>query len=781
MPQLLLELFSEEIPARMQARAEADLTRLLMDKLTGAGFLPEGIKAFSTPRRLAAVVEGLPVRQPDVKEERKGPRVGSPEKAIEGFLRGAGLKSIDQARVVEDAKGAFYVADIEKTGADTAAVIARIVPEIIRAFPWPKSMRSGVSDLYWVRPLQRILCAFDGEAVPIDIDGVPCGRATEGHRFMAPGCFEVRRFEDYRDALLKHRVVLDREDRKAIIAREAKTLCEARNLELVDDAGLLEEVAGLAEWPVVVMGDMDPGFLDLPGEVIRLTMRTHQRYFAVRDPKTQKLAPHFITVANVEASDGGAEIARGNAKVLSARLNDARFFWEIDKAKGLEDLERLAKLDRIVFHQKLGSVGDKAKRIEALAVELAPIVGADVVLVRRAARLCKADLVTETVGEFPELQGQIGRQLYEAAMNVPPASAGKPSQEKTVPAKAGGTGDASIAIAIEDHYRPLGPNDRVPTDPVAVCVALADKLDSLVGFWAIGEKPTGSGDAYGLRRSALGAIRIVQSSLISVKWKQGIAKAHGTYLSAFEAVGALCFRSTTGSFRTYPMSLQTKEPAEDDAYWWISKARLLDRSFDAAFDQATDIFDEESFGRFSPIEEVFPDLLAFLADRLKVQLREQGKRHDLVDAVFALGDDDLVRIVARVEALEAFLKTDDGKNLLAGYKRAANILAAEDKKGALKDIDLAAPVDAKLLKEPAEKALAAALGRAQPAAKAAVEKEDFAAAMTALAALRGPVDAFMTDVLVNAPEPDLRANRLILLNRIRESLSQVADFSKIEG
>lgn len=713
MPQLLLEFFSEEIPARMQARAEADLERLMMDKLTAAGFLPEGVKAFSTPRRLTLVVEGLPARQPDVREERKGPRVGAPEKALEGFLRGAGLKSIDEASVQKDPKGDFYVAKIEKKGRETAAVIAEIIPEIVRAFPWPKSMRSGSSDLYWVRPLQSILCAFDGETVEIALDGVPSGRSTEGHRFHAPGRFEVRRFDDYRDELMKRFVILEREERRAIIAREAKTLCEARNLELVDDQGLLEEVAGLSEWPVVVMGDMDPAFLDLPGEVIRLTMRTHQRYFAVRDPKSKKLAPHFITVANIEASDGGKEIARGNAKVLSARLNDARFFWDLDKAKGLEDAERIAKLDKIVFHQKLGSVGDKVRRIEALAVELAPIVGVDVDLVRRAAQLCKRDLVTETVGEFPELQGQIGRQLAEIA------------KEK-----------ASVAVAIEDHYRPLGPNDRVPTDPVAVCVALADKLDSLAGFWAIDEKPTGSSDAYGLRRAGLGVLRTILVNAIKI----GLGRS-----------GYPDHRTTTVTSPSSPL-----------------------RSAIYAHQQS-------QAGLIGSLDGINNEILAFLADRLKVQLRDQGKRHDLVDAVFALGDDDLVRIVARVEALDAFLKTEDGKNLLAGYKRAANILAAEDKKGALKDIDFAAPVDAKLLAEPAEKTLNAALAKATPAAKAAVEKEDFAAAMTALAGLRAPVDAFMTDVLVNADDKALRANRLNLLNQIRDSLAAVADFSKIEG
>lgn len=714
MPQLLLEFFSEEIPARMQARAEADLERLLTEKLTGAGFLPEGVKAFSTARRLAAVVEGLPAKQPDVREERKGPRVGAPEKALEGFLRGAGLKLIDEATIQKDPKGDFYVAKIEKKGRETAAVISEIVPEIVKAFPWPKSMRSGTSDLYWVRPLQSIVCAFDGETVDLAIDGVRCGRQTEGHRFHAPGRFDVRRFDDYRDGLKKRFVVLDREERKAIIAREAKTLCEARNLELVEDPGLLEETAGLAEWPVVVMGDMDPAFLDLPGEVIRLTMRTHQRYFAVRDPKSKKLAPHFITVANIEASDGGKEIARGNAKVLSARLNDARFFWDLDKARGLEDAERVAKLDKIVFHQKLGSIGDKVRRIEALAVELAPIVGADVDLVRRAAQLCKRDLVTETVGEFPELQGQIGRQLFEHAAGAPASSRQTGASKGRL--EAGAPGDASVAIAIEDHYRPLGPNDRVPIDPVAVCVALADKLDSLGAFWAIEETPTGSSDAFGLRRCALGFIRTVLNGNVRLPIKVWAAKAIAPF--------------------------------------------------------------QRDEGEVLRVAHFLRD---FYFDRLKVQLRDSGKRHDLVDAVLSLGDDDLVRIVARVEALDAFLKTDDGKNLLAGYKRAANILAAEDKKGALKGIDFATPIDAKLLAEAAERALHAALAKAAPAAKAAVEKEDFAAAMTALAGLRAPVDAFMTDVLVNADDKAVRANRLKLLNQIRDSLAAVADFSKIEG
>ena len=683
MAELLLEFFSEEIPARMQARAEADLERLLMDKLTGAGLLPESVKAFAGPRRLAIVAEGLPARSPDVREERKGPRVGAPDAAIQGFLKSAGLTAIDQARIVEDKKGASYVALIEKPGRATPDIIAEVVPEIARAFPWPKSMRSRDRDLYWVRPLQRILCAFDGEAVPVALDDLPCGLTTSGHRFHAPAPFDARRFEDYEQKLRKAFVLVRRDERKAMIAQAAQTLCAAQDLELVEDPGLLEEVAGLVEWPVALMGQMDPAFLDLPGEVIRLTMRTHQKYFAVRDPRTGRLAPRFVTVANIEAKDGGAVIAAGNARVLSARLNDARFFWEGDNRIPLDDPARVAKLKQIVFHQKLGTVWDKVERVKALAVELCAATGADPKRVARAAELAKMDLVTETVGEFPELQGQIGRQIYLAQLA---------SSQKSP--RAVRDDEASIAAAIEDHYRPVGPNDRVPTDPVAVTLALADKLDTLTGFWAIDEKPTGSSDPFALRRAALGIVRIVLHNGVRL-----------------------------------------------------------------------------------PIKD--RDLLPFLADRLKVQLREQGKRHDLVDAVFALGDDDLVRIAAKVEALQAFLATEDGANLLAGYRRAANILAAEDKKGRGVEADWA--FDAKSLVEPAEKALAKALDAAAKAARKASEGEDFAAAMTALAGLRGPVDSFFESVLVNAEDAMLRRNRMLLLSQIRDALHAVADFSRIEG
>ncbi len=719
MPQLLLEFFSEEIPARMQKRAEEDLARALGERLKGAGLDAKAIKTFSSPRRIGAVIDDLPGKAADVNEEKKGPRVGSPDQAIQGFLKSAGLASIDQAQIVEDKKGAFYVARIERAGRETSAIVQEIVPEIVRGFPWPKSMRSQSSDLQWVRPLHNICCIFDGKAVKVAIDGVGSEGVTWGHRFHAPEAMPVSSASDHASKLRGAKVLIERDERKQIILEQAKKLCAAKGLELVEDIGLLEEVAGLVEWPVTLLGDMDPAFLDLPGEVIRLSMRTHQKYFAVRDPKTGKLAPHFITVANVEAKDGGKAIAAGNARVLSARLNDARFFWDTDKKTPLYTDERKAKLEKIVFHQKLGSVWDKVERVKALAAELCAVTGADVEQVKRAAELCKMDLVTETVGEFPELQGQVGRQLY--------------APEKGA--------NASIAAAIEDHYRPLGPNDRVPEDKVAVTLALADKLDTLAGFWVIEEKPTGSSDAFGLRRAALGVVRIVLD--------RGARLRSAGYFAAM-----------------LPHAVRRSAVGENS---WPALKEALARS-----DVPGDVL-------HGVAEALVADLLAFLADRLKVQLRDQGKRHDLVDAVFALGDDDLVRIVARVEALDAFLKSQDGANLLAGYKRAANILAAEEKKQKWSAEDAKGYVDASKLVEPAEKALHAALDSAIPTARSAVEREDFAAAMKALSGLRAPVDAFFEGVLVNAEDASLRRNRLLLLSRLREALSAVADFSKIEG
>jgi glycyl-tRNA synthetase beta chain len=681
MPELLLELFSEEIPARMQRQAARDLERMMRERLAAEGLLPEALTAFAGPRRLTLVAEGLPIAQEHRREERKGPRVGAPDAAIQGFLRSAGVA---QGDLVE--RDGVWFATIDKPGRPTAEIIAEAVDAIVRAFPWPKSMTSGTSKLKWVRPLQSILCVFGGEVVPFAIDGIASGDLTQGHRFMgSKQAFAARSFEAYADGLAKNFVMLDSEARKSKIMHAARTLCFARGLELVEDEGLLDEVAGLAEWPTPILGEMDPAFLDLPPEVIRTSMRTHQKYFAVRDPKTGALAPHFLVVANIEARDGGVEVARGNAKVLSARLNDARFFWEEDRKVTLES--RLEKLKGVTFHAKLGTMYERVERIEALAREIAALVGADPDLAAKAARLAKADLGTGMVGEFPELQGVMGGYY----------------------ARAEGLGDI-IADAVRDHYKPQGPNDAIPGAPVSLAIALADKLDTLTGFFAIDEKPTGSRDPFALRRAALGVIRSVLE--------------HGLRLGLAAQVRAAGVGFAGG---------------------------------------VSDL--------------VVEDITAFFADRLKVLLRDQGKRHDLVDAVFALGDDDLVRIVARVEALDAFLATLDGANLLAGYKRATNILKAEEKKGPLPEGAAVAMPGAPA----AETALIAALAAAEPKALAALAQEDFAGAMSALSVLRAPVDAFFEAVLVNDPDAAVRQNRLCLLMQVRAVMGRVADFSLVAG
>ena len=699
MPDLLLELRSEEIPARMQRRAAEDLKKLVTDALVARGFLYEGAKAFSTPRRLALHIAGLPARGEAVREERRGPRVGAPEAAVQGFLKGAGLTSLDQATTVTDPKkGEFYLAVIERPGRETLDVLAELLPEIIKNFPWPKSMRWGAASaepgsLRWVRPLQSIVATFGPETetpevVPFSVGGIAAGTTTYGHRFLAPEAIEVRRFDDYIQALERAKVILDADRRKDVILHDARDLAFARGLDLVEDEGLLEEVSGLVEWPVVLMGSFDEAFLDIPAEAIRATIRANQKCFVLRKGGSEDLAPAFILVSNLVASDGGQAITAGNERVVRARLSDAKFFWETDKAIRLED--RLPKLDSIVFHEKLGTQGERIARIAALAQALAPLVGADPELAECAARLAKADLVTEMVGEFPELQGLMGRK-YATLQGEHP----------------------SVCAALEEHYKPVGPSDRVPTDPVSIAVALADKLDTLAGFWAIDEKPTGSKDPFALRRAALGVIRLI-----------------------------------------------------------------LDRGLRLRLLEQVDAADRGLAGRAGADAQ---DLLGFFADRLKVYLRDQGARHDLIDAVFALpGQDDLLMVVRRVEALGQFLDTEDGKNLLAGYKRAANILRIEEKKdGRAYD---SAP-DAALAEagEPAERALAEALSKARETASAAVAREDFAGAMQALSTLRAPVDAFFQDVTVNAPDPKLRENRLLLLNALRAATREVADFSKIEG
>ncbi|MDP3869418.1 glycine--tRNA ligase subunit beta [Phenylobacterium sp.] len=703
MPQLLVELFSEEIPARMQAQAARDLERMAREHLAAEGLLPEGLKTFAGARRLTLVADGLPAAQGDRHEDLKGPRVGSPDQAIEGFLRKAGIA---RDQLVE--KDGLWFAHIHRAGRPTPEIVAEMVDKIVRNFPWPKSMTWGRGTLRWVRPLKRIVCLFDGEVVPFFIDGIASGDVTEGHRFMGSGKpFKVKDFDSYRDKLASHFVVLDPEERKDKIMDGARTLCFARNLELVEDEGLLTEVAGLAEWPTPVLGDMDPAFLDLPPEVIRTSMRTHQKYFAVRDPRSGKLAPHFLTVANIEAADGGKEIARGNAKVLSARLNDARFFWDEDRKTKLED--RLQKLTGVTFHAKLGTMYERVERIEALARELAPLLGASEDQAACAARVAKADLATGMVGEFPELQGVMGG-YYALAEGL----------------------SVDIADAVNSHYRPQGPQDEVPRGRVALTVALADKIDTLVGFFAIDEKPTGSRDPYALRRAAIGVIRIVLET--------------GSRLALKPILAA------------HDERIQLKDPAAKSAsgiQFGVARFRVI---------------------KDGASQEVH-DLLEFLADRLKVVLRDQGKRHDLVDAVFALGDDDLVRIVAKVQALDSFLTTEDGVNLLAGYKRAGNILRAEEKKGPLP----AGPSIAVPTAPAEEGALIKALDRIEPLVSRALGAEDYSAAMRALSEIRAPVDAFFEGVLVNSDVSAERENRLRLLAQVRDLMGRVADFSQVNG
>jgi glycyl-tRNA synthetase beta chain len=869
MPDLLLELFSEEIPARMQRKAADDLRKSVTDALVERGLVYEGAKAFATPRRLALHIAGLPIRGRDIREERKGPRLGAPDAAVQGFLKAAGLTSLDQATIVSDPKkGDSYVAIVEKPGIETVAAIAEIVPAVIRAFPWPKSMRWGKASsagasLRWVRPLHSILCTFgaeteEPEVVSFEVDGIVSGNVTYGHRFHAPGPITVRRFDDYVTSLEQAKVVLDADRRKEIILADARTLAFAQGLELVEDEGLLEEVAGLVEWPVVLMGSFEERFLDIPAEAIRATIRANQKCFVLRSlPSPSPLGgeggiasamtdegtsgfPHpsasqtpspprgegeralsnrFLLTSNLIASDGGAAIVAGNERVVRARLSDAAYFFATDKGN-LPDLDtlqasadklgldltkpldqRMAKLDRlgVVFHAKLGTQGQRVQRIAALARELAPIVGADPELAERAAKLAKADLPTEMVGEFPELQGLMGRKYAELQGEHP-----------------------SVCAAIEEHYKPLGPSDRVPTDPVSVAVALADKLDTLVGFWAIDEKPTGSKDPYALRRAALGVIRLVVENGVRLNlFADAILRAYIGVEFDLRQMAMEPGREVIGALHDYDPKL----------------AQELHGSW------KDELFDYPKANEAAAALTMMEDLLSFFHDRLKVMLRDQGARHDLVDAVLAGasagspsplageggaarsavtdegshhaldnivdapsgedgatphpsaaqtpspargegqgGADDLLLITRRVSALSRFLDTEDGKSLLAGYKRAANILRAEEKKdgeGAFAGApDLHLIADAGLIEE---KALAVALSQATPKAASAVAAEDYEGAMAALAELRPAVDAFFEAVTVNDPDAALRANRLRLLSQLREATRAVADFSRIAG
>ncbi|MBO1024448.1 glycine--tRNA ligase subunit beta [Ochrobactrum sp. SD129] len=764
MPDLLLELFSEEIPARMQRKAAGDFKKMITDGLVEAGLTYEATTAYWTPRRLTLDVRGLTVRSKDVHEDVKGPSVTAPEQAIQGFLRKAGLTDVSQAHVHSDPKkGDFYVAHLTKPGRAAEEIIAELVPQTIRNFPWPKSMRWGAASskpgaLRWVRPLQSILCTFGPETeetvvVEFDVDGIKSGNVTYGHRFLSDGqAIKVRRFDDYVEKLEKAFVVLDAERRKEIISQDAHNLAFASGLELVEDAGLLEEVSGLVEWPVVLMGEFEEEFLAIPPEVIQLTIRVNQKCFVTRKQgETEALSNKFILISNIAARDGGTEIAYGNGKVVRARLSDALYFWHTDQ-HDLPDLDkllasgekfgldlkkpldqRMARLDalNVTFHAKLGTQGARVERIRELAAQIAPLVGADPALAARAAVLVKADLTTEVVGEFPELQGAMGRK-YALLQGE----------------------DESVATALEEHYKPQGPSDFVPKNPVAVAVALADKLDTLVGFWAIDEKPTGSKDPFALRRAALGVIRLV----LSKDWKFPLLPLLRS------AYAALKESQVQRKLREFEAKLADEKSGDVDGEQDVDNAlRNLETQARAEIE--------------ANAEPLLADLLSFLHDRFKVHLKEDGARHDAIDAVLTSDADNLLLVARRLEALIVFINEEDGKNLLAGTKRAANILAAEEKKGT----KVAQSVDAALLKLDEEKALYAAVNLAAQEAEEAIVREDFGGAMLALAKLRGPVDTFFEKVLVNDEDENVRANRLALLEQIRTATSKVADFSKIAG
>lgn len=762
MPDLLLELFSEEIPARMQRKAAGDLKKIVTNRLVDCGLVYEAAREYWTPRRLTLDIRGLTPRSKDVHEERKGPSVKAPEQAIAGFLRSAGLNDISEAEIVSDPKkGDFYVAKIVKKGRSAEEIIADIMPDIIRSFPWPKSMRWGSQSadknaLHWVRPLKNILCVFgpenaDTEVIPFEINGLTSNNITYGHRFLSDGQpIEVKRFDDYVTRLEQEKVVLDADRRKEIILADANNLCFAKGLVLVEDDALAEEVSGLVEWPVVLMGEFEESFLAIPPEIIQLTIRVNQKCFVTRKQGTDTgLSNHFILVSNIAAPDGGKEIARGNGKVVRARLSDALYFWQTDQ-HNLPDLpqlklsadkleldlkkpldQRMARLDHlnVTFHAKLGTQGARVERIAALAIAIAPLVGADPALAKRAALLAKADLQTEAVGEFPELQGVMGHK-YALLQNE----------------------DESVAQAIEDHYKPQGPTDRIPREPVSIAVALADKIDTLVGFWLIDEKPTGSKDPFALRRACLGVIRL----LLVRDWTIHL-------LPIFkQAIGLLSRHTIERALVAYERKLSTEKARETDAAEDFSNAVRMEES------KLEYEFSEKS-------EPVLLDLLSFFHERLKVYLKDEGARHDAIEAALTNDADDLLQVARRVEALISFINTDDGENLLSGSKRAFNILEAEIKKST----QIADNVDPELLIEAEEKTLYEAIGQTEKATQSHIDAGDFSGALLSLANLRQPVDAFFEKVLVNDENHAIRANRLALLMRIRSVMCKVADFSKL--
>ena len=720
MSELLLELFAEEIPARLQAKAADDLARLMVAGLKSRGLETGEARAFATPRRLALVVDGVPGHSPAISDEKKGPRVGAPDGAIQGFLKSAGLASLSEATIVkDDKKGDFYLARIEKPGRTAAEIIAETVTEVIAKFPWPKTQRWGTGDLRWIRPLRGILCIVNGKVVPFSVGDLESGNETRGHRFHGNAPFKVKSFADYSAQLRDHKVILDAAERADVIRVQAELAAKSAKLSLIEDESLLAENAGLTEWPAVLMGSFDESFLSVPSECLTTAMKQHQKCFSLQNSKSHKLASKFLLVSNLIAPDGGNEIVRGNEKVIRARLADAKFFYDQDLKRTLPAMSH--ELTTITFHDKLGTQAERVERITELARQIAGSVDAEPELAGRAAQLCKAVLVSGMVGEFPELQGLMGRYYSQA--------------EHT---------DPKIAAAIEEHYKPRGAGDSVPTAPVSIAVALADKLDTLVGFWAIDEKPTGSGDPYQLRRAALGVIRIVLENDLRLPLQNRIL------------VSANGFRK-----------------AGVDFSMWDGIAILDDEIIE------TGNTAHKKHAEHSGEDELATNLLTFFTERLKVYLRDKGARHDLVDAVLALpGQDDLALIVKRVDALTALLATDDGANLLAGVKRASNILAIEEKKD---KTSFAATADAALLKSAQEKALFAAVTKAANDTRKAIDVERFDGAMRALAELRVPVDAFFEHVTVNDADPALRKNRLALLSQIRAATTNVADFSKIAG
>jgi glycyl-tRNA synthetase beta chain len=793
MPDLLIELFSEEIPARMQARARDDLRRLVTDGLVEAGLTYASAGAFSTPRRLTLSVTGLTAESRPQREERKGPATTAPAQAVEGFLRSTGL-TLDQLERRADKKGETFYAVLERPGRKAPEIVAEVLEGVIRTFPWPKSMRWGNGTLRWVRPLQSILCLLTDEAgaevVSLAVDGIAAGNVTEGHRFMGIGRFSVTSFDDYAARLRRAHVVLDPAEREAAIWQGAQNLAFAAGLEVVPDPGLLAEVAGLVEWPVPLLGRIGAAFLGLPAEVLQTSMREHQKFFSARNPKTGRIEG-FVTVANIEAADGGATILKGNQKVLAARLSDARFFWENDLRVARSGMGDWAEgLKSVTFHAKLGSQAERVERIAALAREIAPLVGADALLADRAARLAKLDLRSAMVGEFPELQGVMGRYYALEALATDPAPdpirepapdvirepapdlirEPAPDLIRGLDVAEGGPGSSpgrvsQIADAARDHWRPKGESDSVPTDPVSVAVALADKIDTLTGFWAIDEKPTGSKDPFALRRAALGVIRLVLGN--------------GVRFGLSSVVGMSQRLTAAALIKLETAYLDRVSRVVEKTGLLDSEARVIEAS--KVLEAATMLLLDERYYHVEPPEfaPIRNDLLAFFHDRLKVYLKDQGIRHDIIDACLAMpGNDDLTLLVKRAEALAAVMKTEDGANLIQGYKRAANILAqAEAKDG----VEYSFGADLKFAETEAERALFAALDQAEGVITPAMQAEDFARAMAAMAALRGPIDGFFASVQVNAENEILRRNRLNLLHRIRAVCSGVADLSRIEG